>query len=123
MRTIKLRAWSKLDNPKLKFVLKEIDYELWFVMENDEQIKYTFSAVYLDDDWIKEEYTGLFDKNGVEIYEGDKCKILDDIGVVTYIDSFYSIIGKNSQQSFGYELWENIDFIEVIGNIHESDKT
>ena len=139
MIRIKFRAWNKLDNPRKKFILKEIDCELWFVMENDEEINYSFSAVYLDDDWILEQYTGHEDKNGVEICEGDVLGFTNKWE--WYKGSFPNwynftreekikwvneqpIYKVNVESIFDiYDIGENelSSWYEVIGNIHEEE--
>ena len=75
-----------------------------------------------DDDHIFEQFTGLKDRNGVDIYEGDVVKYLthtahvfwspQDFGFVHYNE----VIGGYAGLSFftGYK-----DF-EVIGNIHQN---
>ena len=67
---LKFRAYYKLDiergNP-MKFIQKVIDDELCFIYEDDynagepSSFKYPFSAMFMDDDWIIEQWTGAYD--------------------------------------------------------------
>lgn len=69
------------------------------------------------------QYTGLTDKNGVKIFEGDIVSISkeDERGVVRWEDSNATyVIGcdDNIDLSFLENLW-GLD-VEVIGNIHDN---
>ena len=72
MREIKFRAWEKKSLiMRLWCYLRDIDYTKQF-------------ALFDDSDFVFMQSTGLFDKNGKEIFEGDVCKLIFNIVVVDF---------------------------------------
>jgi hypothetical protein len=78
--------------------------------------------------WIWLQFTGLYDKNGKEIYEGDICKQFGTTEAVVYgLGGFgyqlkeWDFVFYGHNYHFGWEDNKS-DKIEVIGNIYESPK-
>ena len=117
MRDIKFRSWDK---DKKRFL---------FLENGDFELSYSGAYIPLEyggRDCVKnnlEQYTGLKDKNGKEIYEGDILEIeyihTSFIAVVAFENGFFGWIEKDSADI--YPIAEYIhQGIKVIGNIHEN---
>jgi uncharacterized phage protein (TIGR01671 family) len=106
-RVIKFRAWC----PYLNEMAEPGSFEMDVALANSEQYELM-------------QFTGLLDKNGTEIYEGDICQVdYYDLGIINgqvvfrIIFSGYYLEGNNFQASMF--TWEP-KFIEVIGNVFEN---
>ncbi len=119
MRDIKFRAWHESDGANGKMIYQR-------EATVPESILFWKSVYY---DAIFMQYKGIKDKNGIEIFEGDVCKI--EFNIQDVEDSVYMGLSdkeiKEQSKTFVVEnpLFNNqIEFtaniIEVIGNIHEN---
>lgn len=118
-REIKFRAWDK-ENKKMKYNITGIEYG-----NGDGNI----NGIFIDGDIYEIEkielmqYTGLHDKNGKEIYEGDIVKKTGskeiDIGKVIYEYDGFIVDVMNMDRFYGRVYLVEI-FTEVIGNIYDN---
>lgn len=123
----KFRAWD-IENDEMLF--PDDTDKVSFVIEADGIGTYDMRYpgdeyagwAYLDT--ILMQSTGLKDKNGVEIFEGDIVKIIgdvlgDDMSVIRFTEGGFYLDYKNLDTEF--ELLYSIDLpIEIIGNIYEN---
>lgn len=124
MREIKFRVWCKENEQFIQFNKMGFleDGSLWYVQEVDENEPPYFEN---QNNWELMQYTGLKDKNGIEIYEGDIVKtIKGNVQVVEFLTAYNSKDNKTMVSQFGlkgdkgYYFFDVTD--EVIGNICEN---
>jgi uncharacterized phage protein (TIGR01671 family) len=106
-REIKFRVWDSV-------------YLNWKNLED-----YTYTELFLDDKYIVQQYTGMKDKNGVEIYEGDilsekkwnGTEIFGEVKWISVIDGYNS----SGWDSYPVSLPRptSTDCV-VVGNIFEN---
>jgi hypothetical protein len=114
MRSLKFRAWD--------IKRKTYDHEELLLAPNGDILASRWQELCEpESEYIIEQYTGLKDKNGKEIYEGDIVDYNDDgecIGVVKYdAPEFYL---DADATNWARMFLKGAPHQKVIGNIHES---
>jgi len=117
MRELKFRIWDgkSMSEP---FGLYDIDM--------DNSCRYYFGGHKCYGDEILMQYTGLSDKNGVEIYEGDILGGYPHGTITVYWDekyACYSCVDTDNDIDYGIfsqQLRNCGSGLEIIGNIHEN---
>lgn len=125
MREIKFRAWGKLGKRMYYPPSDATGLGVLADFIQSHSGKYGFNA---DGDSILMQYTGLKDKNGKEIYEGDvlkvdnslqvSCWMRGDICTVKALPGRFKLENKAGDGNMMQEDMQ--DVVEIIGNIYEN---
>lgn len=121
MRDIKFRTWDTVNKRFIHVSLG--DLVCGACTNNGDKPLSGYKQVW-------EQFTGLYDINGKNIYEGDICSFASKtgkhIGVVEWSDNLASFGLRMVKNNFLYTFSEldtmgvNLDTLEVVGNIHEN---
>lgn len=129
MREIKFRAWWSACTRMVKVIF--IDFE-----KQDSDIEYIGDATEYPiarrsklSELVLMQFTGLKDKNGKEIYEGDVVKdrdakiayvtfLLQEMGFVLVYEKYDTRLGhRNTRSEYNQDL-----NLKVVGNIYENSE-
>lgn len=125
MRDIKFRAWDKTIN--------QMNYKVLVGNTDTNDPNYTCNSILIkeppeDVKWMNADeycidlmqYTGLKDKNGKEIYDGDVLDLSGNYYVCEFYYGRFRIVNpKDKLQGLSHFENETQDYLEIIGNIYQ----
>ena len=122
-RQIKFRVWDKLDE---RFIKCDEGYQGHYILSLNGEF-HNLQNGSGGKEYIVQQWTGVTDKNGAEIYEGD---------IIQYQDGSYQspkydkvvVEWKSENDGYDYNGWKLVDTFlqggefEIIGNIFENSE-
>jgi len=126
MRTIKFRAWDSRYNCMYNWNELALEEKQVFISDGDLYRRY-------DDELYLMQFTGLLDKNGKEIYEGDVVQCTEEKNgsetgkrkIVFAKHEWKTARLENDEDFYKHCLglnWGGWESFEVIGNIYQNEE-
>lgn len=114
---------------KVQNIMRDIKFRVWIEKDEEDGGEMCYDYAYEEYEPINDllrntpnlmQFTGLLDKNGKKIWEGDICQRIGPVKAKVVYNQDRFIVEWIGQPWFNDSLRAHADSTEVIGNIYEN---